>query len=811
MRAPLAGSAALFYTEKIGLVNLFPAPPRRIATGVILEASKSVQHFLKAFVLLTGVLASACALPGQAGATHQQRVLILNSYNHGYVWSDSILAGIESVLGSPSGDAFEFLIEYMDLNRFPPPRLDAQLRDLYKVKYADMRPDVAIVSDDGALKFMLQYGDELFPGVPVVFCGINRYTPELLAGRTNYTGVVEAFDMQGTIELALRLHPGTKRVVGVSDELSAEKPNLQSFRAAAKALKGRAEFVELVGMRVPELEEALRNQPPDSVIVNLSFHRDRAGNLLSSDEGGRLVAENSAGPVYSCWDFALGTGILGGRVVSGFMQGAAAAEMALKILRGARPADIPVLTESPNRYMFDYRALRKAGLTLEDLPPDSVVINKPESFYLKYKTQIWLAVSVLALLLLLLLAMGMNILERRKGQRELRIALDELESIFANSQVGIMLMDAGRRIRKANARLAGIMGYADPAAMIGAHFTEFKLEDEDLTALQGVYFERLAKGEQIQTECRAVRRDGEPIWCQISGKAIDSAAPPDLDLGVLWVMDDVTERVKSREVMVQTEKMLSVGGLAAGMAHEINNPLGIILAAVQNLERRLSPEFPKNIEAAASLGLDLEKVASYKALRGIDGLLGNIRHSGERAAKIIRSMLDFSRQSESSRAPHDLADLLEQALELAGNDYDLKKKYDFRSVKIIRDYDLSLPNVRVTETEVVQVFLNLMKNAAQAMAGMKNGNAPALTLRTRRVGGAAQVEIEDNGPGIPEKIRRRIFEPFFTSKPPGEGTGLGLSVAFFLVTQNHGGELLAVSEKGKGAKFIVRFPLDRVA
>lgn len=733
------------------------------------------------------------------------------SYHQGYVWSDNILAGIKSVLGGEAKEKAELLIEYMDLNRFSPSEVEETLRELYAIKYARQPPSVIIASDDAALNFMLRYGDALFPGVPVVFCGINRYDPGMLAGRVNYTGVVENFDVKGTIELALRLHPKARRVVGVSSEATPGMPNLQAFRAAAKELGSRAEFTELVGLSALEAREALRKEPPGSVIINLSSLRDQEGDFLSALEGARLEAESAAGPVYTCWDFALGSGIVGGLVVSGFLQGAAAAEMALSILHGTRPSDIPVMTESPNGYMFDYNALGKAGLSVDSLPPGSVTLNRPESFYDTYRIQIWLALAVLILMLVLLAAMGANILARRKAQRELRAALDELESIFANSQVGIMLLDAEWRVRKSNARLAEILGYSGAEAMAGAQFKEIMTDAGERAASDDAVAGQVARGEHVQIERRIVRRDGSPIWCQISGKAIDPDTPPDLALGALWVVEDVTERVRSREVMIQTEKMLSVGGLAAGMAHELNNPLGIILAAAQNVERRLEARFPKNVEAAALAGLDLEKLERYRRLRGIDGLLENIRHSGERAGTIIRSMLDFSRQSESTRAPHDLRDLLEQALDLAGKDYDLKKKYDFRAIEIRRDFDPALPKVNVAQTEIVQVFLNLLKNAAQSLARGASQAKPAVTLRTRQVNGFAQAEIKDNGPGVPESIRRRIFEPFFTTKPPGEGTGLGLSVAYFIVVRNHGGELLAHSEEGQGATFIVRLPVHGAA
>jgi len=201
--------------------------------------------------------------------------------------------------------------------------------------------------------------------------------------------------------------------------------------------------------------------------------------------------------------------------------------------------------------------------------------------------------------------------------------------------------------------------------------------------------------------------------------------------GAVIRLDDVTGRVRIESMMVQTEKMLSVGGLAAGMAHEINNPLGAILQGSQNIQRRIALDMPQNLAVAAAIGIDLEQLNRYLEQRGIRHFLEGIREAGVRAAKIVADMLSFSRGSESHFAPVDLEDMLETVLRLAASDYDLKKKYDFKRLQINRDYDPALRLIYCDKTEIEQVILNLLKNAAQAMTDDET-LAPAITLRTRR-------------------------------------------------------------------------------
>jgi len=173
-------------------------------------------------------------------------------------------------------------------------------------------------------------------------------------------------------------------------------------------------------------------------------------------------------------------------------------------------------------------------------------------------------------------------------------------------------------------------------------------------------------------------------------------------------------------------------------------------------------------------------------------------------------MLSFSRRSETHFGLVDLEEMLETVLRLAASDYDLKKKYDFKRIDVQRDYDPTLRTVYCDKTEIEQVILNLLKNAAQAMAE-DSTLFPTITLRTLREPHYVLIEVIDNGPGMDEKTLKRIFEPFFTTKEVGSGTGLGLSVSYFIVTEQHRGKLAVASKPGQGACFSIRLPIGREA
>ena len=279
--------------------------------------------------------------------------------------------------------------------------------------------------------------------------------------------------------------------------------------------------------------------------------------------------------------------------------------------------------------------------------------------------------------------------------------------------------------------------------------------------------------------------------------------------GVVIRIDDINRRLAMEELLVQSEKMLSVGGLAAGMAHEINNPLGAILHNVQNIRRRLSTELPRNREQAEALHLSLEAINQYLDAREIPALLDGIHQAGSRAAKIVSHMLNFSRRSNRQLLPCDINSLIEQTLEIAGNDFDLTGNLDFRNLLIIRDFDNELPPIPVVGNEIEQVLLNLLKNAAQAIRQRSEQDDPGrITLRTRLKAPWLEIQITDNGVGMSETVRKRIFEPFYTTKEVGEGTGLGLSLSYFIITNNHKGQLEVQSRPRKGTTFTLRLPLE---
>jgi len=318
-------------------------------------------------------------------------------------------------------------------------------------------------------------------------------------------------------------------------------------------------------------------------------------------------------------------------------------------------------------------------------------------------------------------------------------------------------------------------------------------------------FDKCTDSNKIINDSRMVINEtGETLYYAISVFPLSDEIRP----GKVIMVDDITERIKMEEVMIQSEKMMSVAGLAAGMAHEINNPLGTISQGCQNLIRRTSFSLPKNVEAANKLGILPENINKYFEIREIFEIINSIQQASQKASEIIKNMLQFSRRSESKKVLYNPEKLLNESLDLLYNDYDLKKNFDIRSIKIIKEIACAVPDIKVTVTEIQQVLFNIIQNAVHALKlNSYPSENPVITLRLKYTISEITYEIEDNGPGILESHKNRIFEPFFSTKEVGKGTGLGLSVAFMIIKNNHKGNISVESAPGKGAKFIIKLPV----
>ncbi|HNX09574.1 MAG TPA: hypothetical protein PKL29_05625, partial [Methanothrix sp.] len=232
----------------------------------------------------------------------------------------------------------------MDTKKQPPTemRLD-ELKESFRARYKDHRFDVIICSDDDAFDFLLKYRDELFGKVPVVFCGVNFFEDDMLKGKSSFTGVVEAFDLSGTISLMLRLHPETSQIVIVNDRTTTGKANQNVMNQTLPGFSKNVSFAIWDNMTVEELQKNASGLSDGSLLLLLNYNRDRLGRVLTHEESAWLLRSASSVPIYGTRDVYMGFGVLGGVITTGPVQGDLASELARRILRGEPADSIPVI------------------------------------------------------------------------------------------------------------------------------------------------------------------------------------------------------------------------------------------------------------------------------------------------------------------------------------------------------------------------------------------------------------------------------------------------------------------------------------
>lgn len=265
-------------------------------------------------------------------------------------------------------------------------------------------------------------------------------------------------------------------------------------------------------------------------------------------------------------------------------------------------------------------------------------------------------------------------------------------------------------------------------------------------------------------------------------------------------LTDLLEQLTStQERLVTQEKLASLGHLTAGIAHEIQNPLNFVnnfSELCMELIKELAEE--KNEEERKAL------------LSNLSTTLAKINKHGKRADSIVRNMMLHSRSGSSEKTPADINKISEEYLHLAY--HGVRAKDPTFQCQLEFSPNTDLPKVNIVQQDISRVILNLLSNAFYAVNKRKKTGerdyTPLVKLSTRKIHNAVEIQIEDNGTGIPAAIKEKVFQPFFTTKPTGEGTGLGLSLSYDIITKGHGGQFSVESEEGKGTAFILTLPLD---
>ena len=746
--------------------------------GNMTDNSESQITCMRRFFILASLLILFLLLPSFTSAAQDKKnVLYLNSYHNGYYWSDGLLEGVRSVLNN-SRYKVDLQIEYMDAKKFNYDIISKDLLTLYREKFKNESFDIVILSDNDALNFINQHRQELFPDIPVVFCGVNDLKDaDVAAG--NITGVVELFDLTATLNVAKKIHPEKDSLIVLIDSSTAGRAIQRQIEKITRENDSGLKIDFWVQLSLAETKKRVRQLPNNTFLFIAPYYQTINGQFYTSEEVSEAIYEHSSVPIYTAWEFMVGHGAVGGKVLSSFEHGRTAGEIALRILDGTRVDDIPVIREPQGINLFDYKVMDKLGINQQLLPGDRQIINFPKAEYSLSKELFWTIMVSLILLLLALVSMLGAMLERRKVEMKITDQLAFQGTLMDTIPQLVSWKDVKGKYLGANQAFMDFFGIQQTRQVVGKTTGEI-VNDTSYGKWSGMADASVVENDRAFRKIRkkVTGNDNNESWLEVN--KVPLRGQDGNIVGVLSTAENITKEQNLEKQLLQSQKMEAIGTLAGGIAHDFNNILTSIINSTELAIGDLTP--------GSQTEADLNRV--LKAAR--------------RGAGVVQQILSFSRPSREGFLSTDINQVVQEVVHLLEASTPANISI-FCHVEADQNYF-----VHANPTQIHQALLNLCTNAYHALG--KSGGAINIALSRIKQDSASDKFIRllviDDGSGIAPEIIDKIFDPFFSTKSKAEGTGLGLAVVHGIVESHQGTIRVFCGEEG-GAMFEILLPESR--
>ncbi len=728
---------------------------------------------LAAFILLLGAT-------GPLLAKNSLRVVLLYDERTELPGLGLLDAAIDRTLKAKSRQPIDVYRISMDLSRSDSPAYRAGLRDFLATKFAGQNIDAVVAVIGPALDFALQHRAALFPTTPIVFCGLDRRDIEQRAPLVKTTGVLLKRAFAPTLELALELHPGTRRVVFVGGTSEFDRFILEQARAELEPYRSRVELEWLSELPLAELLDRVRGLGAETIVLFGTLFRDGAGQSFVPHEVVGQISQAASVPVYGFLDQLVGRGIVGGRVYGWDDDGEQVGRMVLRLVAGEDPARIALVESGGTTAQFDWRQLKRWGIGGGRLPADAIVLFRPETLWSEHRREVLFAAALFVLQLLLIGALLLQGSRRRRAENQLRESEFRFRTLADTSPVLLWLSDPDGRLIFVNRGWLEFTGGTQDSET-GRTWME-RVHHDDLSELVNSCGSATDARRGFSLECRLARGNGEYPWFLVTevprfdlegeflghiGSGMDLSAQKEA----------AREMQRSRAELTHVARVATMGEITASVAHELKQPLGAILANAE----------------AGTIMLDSGRWTP----EDMREVFADIRADNRRASDILSRIRSLMEKREPVRAPMPVNETVAEVIRL------LSIEAGERRVAMRFEPAEDLPEVSGDRVHLQQVLMNLVLNGLEAMAAVPESQR-RLVVRTGRSGNAfVEIVVIDSGPGIPEDRLPRLFEPFWTTKQHGLGMGLTISRS---IVEAHEGRIWAENGSGRGATFRVVLP-----
>jgi len=601
----------------------------------------------KSALLMIGsvlLLWAAWVFPAAAEAKH---VVLLFDERPGLPGMAAVETSFVNTLTSHLSDRLEVYREGMDLSRFGTSAYRTRLRDFLQAKYADKKIDLVVAVMGPALDFLLDNADQIFPGAPIVFCGVDKREIASRSLPPHVSGIFLRRMFKPTLKVALELHPDVRHIVVIAGKSPFDSRVLEAAKKEWSEYEGRFTFRYLIGTPLPELLREVSRLPPRTVVLFTTFFQDATGEpFVPYDVVGRASAAANA-PVYGFIDQYLGHGIVGGSLYSIDEQGPAAARLASEILTNANPTRATLLDPDLNQLLFDWRQLQRWNISEKKLPAGSQIRFRPSGVWEQHRTFVIAVSAVLASMTAILGALLLQISRRKKAEVSLRQSEERLKFSAASTNTGLWQLNLRTGEFWATEQCRAMFGLTPKTELKPQTFLRAVHRDDRSIIAAAIRLVRHGASDVKSAEFRILHPDGFTRWILAASRLhLDSEGTP---RSVSGVFRDVTARKTAEHEAEQlSERLLAIQDeerqqIAVELHDSTTQHLAAAILNMMSIQGRLSSD-PKTRELCNDVERSLEEAT--KELRAYVYLLNppQLAKDGLRAA-LERYVDGFSRRT----------------------------------------------------------------------------------------------------------------------------------------------------------------------
>jgi PAS domain S-box-containing protein len=747
--------------------------------------SREIWRRLRAQFLRIVAIAAAIGLPfmSTASAAEPKRVLIVNSFGTTAPPFSFQSTVFKSELVAKMGEPVDLDEVSLDMARYDADMQQA-IVDYLEKRQSKWRTDLVVAIGAPATSFVANHRDQLFGETPILYAAADRrlLPPGALERNAAYVG--QLLDIPGVFEDMLQVAPATKNIEIVVGATPLERLWQEAFKKATQPLAGRIKFTYYSDLSFDQMLKRVATLPPNSYILFLLLLRDAQGVTVNADEAMQRLHQVARAPINSLFSHQLGTGIVGGRLLQSDRLGKVAADVAVRILHGEPASSFPPTVIERLSPHYDWRELQRWKIDEKLLPPGSTVLYRAPSLWEEHRALIIGGISICVVEGLLIAGLVVNLIRRRRAERSLTESEERIALAAEAAHLGVWEFDPLSKQLWVSDKARELFHFAPGEPITYADFQQ-RVHPDDRSARDAATEQAIATQGSYKAEYRMILPDGTVRW--ISGKGHCVPNENGKSCRLLGVSMDVTERKlaeeeagRHREELSRLSRIALLGEMTASIAHELNQPLTAII----------------NNASAGQCSIDQGDI-KLDTLREI---LVDIAADGHRAHDVIANIRNTIKKGATVRESVDLNFIVTNVAHMFQPDMAA------HSCELETSLAKDLPTVEANPVQIHEVLINLVSNALDAMRDAPPARRKVQIATKRNGDGLIEVAVLDYGAGIPDEVRGRLFDQFFTTKE--KGLGMGLAIVRSII-EAHGGTIEAENLKEGGARFNFILPISQ--